>query len=313
MSKKIRQEFADQMLKLGSKDRSIVVLVGDISHGILQPFAKKNHDRYYNIGICEQSIVNMAAGLSKVGLNPIVHTIAPFITERAYEQIKLDFGYQKQNVNLITVGGSFDYSKLGCSHHCYTDVSIISHLKNSNIIIPGSTKEFEVLFKSIYKKKNINYFRIPEYTHGLSFTENQIKFGKSITIQKGKDITIATTGTLLKNVLKASKLLNKIGYSAEIKYFHTIKPFDSNSIRKSVKKTKCLLTVEELSSHDGIYNQCLKSIIDLNNISTGQLAIEDFIHNYGTYEELCERVGLGVKNIFNKVKKIILKKNATKG
>jgi len=112
MSKKIRQEFADQMLKLGSKDKSIVVLVGDISHGILKPFAKKNQDRYYNIGICEQSIVNMAAGLSKVGLNPVVHTIAPFITERAYEQIKLDFGYQKQNINLITVGGSFDYSKL---------------------------------------------------------------------------------------------------------------------------------------------------------------------------------------------------------
>lgn len=310
MSKKIRQEFADQMLKLGSKDKSIVVLVGDISHGILQPFAKKNQDRYYNIGICEQSIVNMAAGLSKVGLNPIVHTIAPFITERAYEQIKLDFGYQRQNVNLITVGGSFDYSKLGCSHHCYTDVSLISHLKNSNIVIPGSSKEFEILFKSIYKKKKINYFRIPEYSHDVFFSEKKIKFGKSITVQKGNDITIATTGTTLKNVLAASKLLNKIGYRAEIIYFHTIKPFDYSSIKKSVKKTKCLLSVEELSSHDGIYNQCLKSVVDLNNISTYQLAVDDFIHNYGTYEELCEKVGLGIKNIFKNAKKQILKKNA---
>ena len=99
--KKIRQQFADLMLEVGTRDKKLVVLVGDISHGILQPFAKKCPTRYYNIGICEPSIVNMAAGLSKSGLNPVVHTIAPFITERACEQIKLDFGYQKQNINLI--------------------------------------------------------------------------------------------------------------------------------------------------------------------------------------------------------------------
>ena len=90
--KKLRQQFADTTLELGTQDPRLVVLVGDISHGILQPFAKTCPDRYYNIGICEPSIVNMAAGLNKVGLIPVVHTIAPFITERAYEQIKLDFG-----------------------------------------------------------------------------------------------------------------------------------------------------------------------------------------------------------------------------
>ena len=95
----------------------------------------------------------MAAGLSKVGLNPVVHTIAPFLIERAYEQIKLDFGYQKLDVNLVSVGGSFDYSKLGCSHHCYNDVSILSHFKRCSIVIPGSENEFLILFKQIYKRK----------------------------------------------------------------------------------------------------------------------------------------------------------------
>ena len=308
MSKKIRQEFADQMLKLGSKDKSMVVLVGDISHGILQPFAKKNKDRYYNVGICEQSIVNMAAGLSKVGLNPIVHTIAPFITERAYEQIKLDFGYQKQNINLITVGGSFDYSKLGCSHHCYTDVSLISHLKNSNIVIPGSTKEFEVLFKKIYKKKSINYFRLPEYPHGVTFSEKEIVFGRGIKIKKGSDVTIAVTGTMLKNVLEADGILKKKGISLEILYFHTIKPFDYNLVKKSVSKTKCLLSVEELSSHDGIYNQCLKSIVEINNVKNHQLAVHDFIHGYGSYDEICKTAGLSVNDILKNIKKLLNKK-----
>ena len=107
--KNLRQTFADLMLEIGSHDESLVVIVGDISHGILQPFAKKFPDRYFNIGICEPATVNIAAGVSKVGLNPVVHTIAPFLTERAYEQIKLDFGYQDLPVNIISVGGSSDY------------------------------------------------------------------------------------------------------------------------------------------------------------------------------------------------------------
>lgn len=103
--KHMRQEFADTMLEVGQVDAKLVVLIGDISHGILQPFAKACPGRFYNIGICESTIVNMAAGLAKVGLYPVVHTIAPFIVERSFEQIKLDFGYQHLGVNLVTVGG----------------------------------------------------------------------------------------------------------------------------------------------------------------------------------------------------------------
>ena len=255
--KKIRQQFADLMLEIGTRDKKLVVLVGDISHGILKPFAKKCPTRYYNIGICEPSIVNMAAGLSKSGLNPVVHTIAPFITERAFEQIKLDFGYQKQNVNLISVGGSFDYSKLGCSHHCYTDVSLFSHFKNSSIVIPGSNEEFKILFKKIYKNKNIKYFRIPEFPHNVSFNKKKIVFGKAIKVTEGRDLTIAVTGTQLKNAITVKGILSKKGYSIEILYYHTLKPFDYLKIKTSLKKTKKLLSIEELSAHGGLYDQCI--------------------------------------------------------
>ena len=212
------------------------------------------------------------------------------------------------HINFITVGGSFDYSKLGCSHHCYTDVSLISHLKNSNIVIPGSTKEFEVLFKKIYKKKSINYFRLPEYPHGVTFSEKEIVFGRGIKIKKGSDLTIAVTGTMLKNVLKADEILKKKGISLEILYFHTIKPFDYNLVKKSVSKTKCLLSVEELSSHDGIYNQCLKSIVEINNVKNHQLAVHDFIHGYGSYDEICKTAGLSVNDILKNIKKLLNKK-----
>ncbi|MFQ5737780.1 MAG: hypothetical protein ACE5JX_02125, partial [Acidobacteriota bacterium] len=100
--KSIRRQFADTMLAVGREDSNLVVLVGDISHFILQPFAQTCPGRYYNVGICEPTIVSMAAGLAKVGYTPVVHTIAPFLIERSFEQIKLDFCYQQLGGNLVT-------------------------------------------------------------------------------------------------------------------------------------------------------------------------------------------------------------------
>ena len=208
--KSLRQEFADTVLDIGLFDKNLVVMVGDISHGILQPFAKKCPDRYYNIGICEPSTVNMAAGLSKVGLIPVVHTIAPFLIERSYEQIKLDFGYQELPINLVSVGGSFDYSQLGCSHHCYNDVSLINHFKRANIFMPGSVEEFKTLFKENYSKNNINYFRLTEHPHQYNFNQSEIFTGKGIRIKEGNDITIAVVGSQLRTVLNSIELLSSL-------------------------------------------------------------------------------------------------------
>lgn len=295
--KKLRQEFADTMLEVGPRDPRLVVMVGDISHGILQPYTKVCPGRYYNIGICEPTIVNMAAGLNKVGLIPVVHTIAPFITERAYEQIKLDFGYQNLSVNLISVGGAFDYSQLGCSHHCYTDVSLLSHFKRSVVVLPGSPIEFNKLFKDIYANGLINYFRLPEHPHGVEFHGSDLQLGRGILVRAGSDVTLAVIGTQLRTALAASERLAKAGISAEVLYFHTLKPFDAALLRASVEKTRRFVTIEELSAHDGLFNLCLRACLGLDRIEARQIAIEDFVHGYGSYDELCARVGLTPEGI----------------
>jgi len=299
--KKLRNEFADTMLEVGQSDPRLVVMVGDISHGILQKYAQACPGRYYNIGICEPTIVNMAAGIYKSGLIPVVHTIAPFIIERAYEQIKLDFGYQKMGVNLVSVGGAFDYSQLGCSHHCYTDVSLISHFNNSSVIFPASPLEFNKLFKDVYEDCRINYFRLPEYPHGVEFTQGQLVFGKGIKVTDGSDLTIVCIGTQLKSALGAADLLKNYGVKTEVLYFHTIKPFDAELLRSSVSKTKHVVVVEELSAHDGVFNSVLRSCIGMNDIKYAQIAINDFIHGYGSYDELSERLGFTPNGIVQKV------------
>jgi len=303
--KKLRQEFADTMLELGPSDPRLVVMVGDISHGILQPFAKACPGRYYNIGICEPTMVNMAAGLNKVGLIPVVHTIAPFITERAYEQIKLDFGYQQLSLNLISVGGSFDYAQLGCSHHCYTDVSLLCHLKRAVVVMPGSPLEFKKLFNEIYANGMINYFRLPETTHGIEFQPEDIQLGRGIRVREGKDVTLAVVGAQLRNAITAADTLSGDGFSAEVLYFPTIKPFDKEMLRASLEKTRRLVSIEELSAHDGLYSLCLKASVGLDGLVAAQLAVEDFIHGYGTYDELCNKIGLSAEGISSAAKAIV--------
>ena len=300
--KNLRQEFADTMLEVGQVDDRLVVMVGDISHGVLQDFAKHCPGRYFNIGICEPTIVNMAAGVAKSGLIPVVHTIAPFIIERAYEQIKLDFGYQNFSGNFISVGSAFDYAQLGCSHHCYTDLSILAHFKRAQLFFPGSCLELNKLFKQNYDKPYINYFRLPNISHDVEFLDSEIETGKAIVARTGKDMTIVVIGPLLKTALEAADLFLELGIEVEVIYAHTIKPFDQKTVKDSVEKTKHVITLEEASAHDGLFNLVLKATIDLSGVLYIQMAIEDFIHGYGSYAELCQKVGFTPQKIMQLAK-----------
>ena len=303
--KSLRQEFADTVLDLGAEREDLVVFVADISHGILKPFAKEFPDRYYNIGICEPTIVSMAAGLSMAGLIPVVHTIAPFLIERSFEQIKLDFGYQDLGVNLVSVGGAFDYSKLGCSHHCYSDVALLSQLERSQIFLPGTASEFRELFRSTFDNGMINYYRLTENPHDVPIKPEMLTLGSAIRVIPGDDLTLAVVGAQLSNAFEVATGLSEEGISVELLYFTSLKPFDSEELQNSVEKTGALLTVEELSTRSGLFDRCLRAVAGIDGVKFGQLAIHDFIHTYGTYQELCASVGLDTDGIRRKILELI--------
>ena len=305
----LRLTFAELMLEIGEEDKSLVVIVGDISHGILKPFAEKFSDRYFNIGICEPATVNIAAGISKVGLNPVIHTIAPFLTERSYEQIKLDLGYQDLPANIISVGGSFDYSRLGCSHHCYTDVSLFAHLEKSQIFLPGSSTEFRHLFKSNYNKNKINYFRLTEYPHNIELNSELVSSGKGLKLKSGDDLSLICLGPKLKQAHEASVILfDDYNISVDLIYINSFKPFDSKLILDSVKKTKNFISIEELSHHGGLYSRCLEALAGTSFNLSKQLAVDDFIKGYGSYEELTDKANLSTSDIIKASLDILDKK-----
>jgi len=142
----MRAQLTKTLMEVG-KDENMVLLVGDIGVWGLRQFKEDYPKRFYNIGICEQSMVSLGAGLAMGGMIPVLHSIAPFVTERCFEQIKDDFCYQKLGGNIISVGSTFDYAGLGCTHHCYSDIAAIRALPNAQIIYPASEIEFDLLFK----------------------------------------------------------------------------------------------------------------------------------------------------------------------
>lgn len=301
----LRSTFADTMLKVGISDPALVVLVGDISHFILQPFAEACPGRYYNVGICEQTIVSMASGLAQTGLKPVVHTISPFIIERSFEQIKLDFCYQELGGNLITVGSAFDYASLGCSHYCYDDFALIKSLPNSQIVYPAMPNEFETLFKTTYSNNKLTYFRLPGKRHDVIIEDENIVFGKANLIKKGKNITIITTGPHLKTAMDSVSKITKMGIEPEIIYIHTVKPFDYALVAESVQKTGKYLVIEEHSQFGGVGDEVMRATKDIENVKSAFLSIPDyFVHGYGDYKDHCEHIGLTPENLINNIEKL---------
>lgn len=297
--------FAQTITSLSDSDSRLVTIVGDISHGIFKNLREKHPSRYFNIGICEPSMLGVAAGLSASGLIPVVHTIAPFLIERSYEQIKLGFAYQKLGVNLVSVGGSFEYSKLGCSHHCYSDYSLLSKLPNSQIFFPGSPDEFRKLFTDNYSNGKINYFRLTEFPHGIDLPHN-ITANAALVLSTGSDLTVFVCGgPSLARALEAANMLRIDGVEVELIYFHTLKPFDREIAFQSASKTRKFLVIEENHEGDGLFTLVLKSIQGKFSFKSTQLAVRDFIRDYGTYNYLTEISGLTSNNIIEEARALL--------
>ena len=214
----MRKELVKSIEKIQDIDDKTVLLLGDIGVFGFRNSFNKHPNRTYNIGILEQSTISLAAGMATIGLIPFVHTIAPFLVERGLEQLKVDFGYQNLNGNFISVGASYDYAALGGTHHCAGDVAQLLTIPNMEIIIPGTSNEFNQLINQTYNNGSPTYFRLTEYENNF---DNTVTFGKGNLIKSGSKATIICVGNMLNNVLEATENLD-----VTILYYTTINPFD---------------------------------------------------------------------------------------
>ncbi len=293
----MRKQFIRTITDIFDKDDRTVLLLGDIGVFSFKDLKDKYPNRVYNIGICEQSMTGLAAGLALQGMIPIVHTIAPFITERNYEQLKLDFGYQHLCGNFISVGNSYDYSALGCTHHCPADVNILKQIPNMEIVCPGNAKEFDILLKQTYANGNPTYFRLSEYSNQKVHAE--ITFDRANIIQSGNKATVIVVGNLLDTVLDACS-----DKDVNILYYTTLSPFDYKLLNIVLKysSNKILLCEPYYSgalTHDIMSN--IKKPLRIEHVGVPMR----FLNNYGSKLEHDQAIGITVENIRDKLENLI--------
>lgn len=219
----MRKQLVATVENILGQDSKSVLLLGDIGVFGFRNAFRQYPSRVYNIGILEQTTVSVAAGLAMEGFVPIVHTIAPFLIERAFEQIKVDFGYQRLGGTFISVGASYDYSALGCTHHCPGDVAILMNIPGMQIVVPGCAQELDVLLTDSHQSGLPTYFRMSERPHRIATTA---VFGSASVIKQGSLATIVVVGPLLGTALEAFA-----GMDVTILYYTTVCPFDGQTLR----------------------------------------------------------------------------------
>jgi transketolase len=290
----MRKQFINIVSKIVDEDNNTVLLLGDIGVFGFLPLIFNHPKRAINLGILEQSMISVAAGLSMSGNIPIVHTIAPFIVERGLEQLKLDFGYQYLRGTFITVGSSCDNAYLGSTHHCPADISLINTIPNFNIFIPGNSIEFDTIVNNKYKSYSPNYIRISEQQHTQKI---DIKNNCGTLIKKGSKATIICFGHLLDDVINVTKDLD-----VTILYYHQIKPFDKKLLLENFNKNIIIVEPMYSGSINNIITECLEGkYYTIHNIGIPRI----FLDTYGTIDDINKHIGLDIKSIGNKIKSII--------
>jgi len=250
----MRNTFIEILTEKAKHDKSIVLIVGDLGFNVVEPFAKKFPDRFINIGIAEQNMIGVAAGLAKEGHNVFATSFAPFITLRSGEQIRMNLGYMELNVKAVAIGSGISMAFLGNSHYGLEDTAVMRSIPNLTIVCPADCAEIVKLVHAAAEFTGPMYIRLtgavgnpPVYTEEYDF-----QIGKSITLREGTDITIFAIGSMVYESLEAAKILDSLDISTKVVNMHTLKPCDYNAIDLAISSSKAIITVEEHSIIGGL-------------------------------------------------------------
>ena len=291
----MRKQFVNSVEEILQDDDRSVLLLGDIGVFGFRNAFERFSNRVYNIGILEQATIGLAAGLAIEGYIPIVHTIAPFLVERAFEQLKIDFGYQQLGGNFVSAGASYDYAALGCTHHCPGDVGILLNLPGMEIVVPGTSQEFAKLLRAGYADGNPTYYRLSERENNRSF---DVEFGKGVVVRKGNLATVIAVGPVLSTVIDACSDMD-----ITILYYTCICPVDADLLLHHYNSGKVLFC-EPYFSGGIAYSLLSKMPYTLAKVDAMGVP-HKFLMKYGTMNQHDESAGLTPENIRIRIERLI--------
>lgn len=291
----MRKTFINTLIDLARKDKDIVLITPDMGFSVLEPFFKEFPSRAINCGIAEQNAVSIAAGLALMGKKPYVYTIIPFLTGRAYEQVRLDVAYMNTNVKLIGIGAGFTYGTAGATHHAIEDIGLMRGLPNMTVCCPGDNNEAEQIVRQTLNNTNPVYIRIGRHNRGI-FDNNKIEIGKASVIEQGNDVAVISTSNMLPDAYDYCNKLKKEGREPYLISMHTVKPMDKNIILDLINRGAEIHTLEEHSVIGGLGSAVAEVIAESGKgVKFERIGIPDkFSHYIGTQKFLKKQFGLSM-------------------
>lgn len=304
----MRKAFVSRLIKEAKSNSNILLLTADLGFEVFEDYISQFPNRFINVGVAEANMISMAAGLSSLGFVPVCYSISSFLIYKTFEQIRNDVCYPNLNVKIVGVGTGFTYSVNGPSHHGLEDISLTSSLPNIQILSPADPLETQVAVSHMLKHKGPFYLRLGKKGEPLlnlvSNTNPRLNPVKIITQGSG-ELAIFTTGVILEEAIKAVTMLNNQRISATLIHIPVIKPLDTKSILRIIKKHKKIATIEEHSIFGGLGSQ-----ITLVNSSLpkprSQLTIgvqEKYYNTGGSASFLRAKAKLNAKQIAQRIVK----------
>jgi transketolase len=303
--------YGQVLAELGGKHPEIVALTADLAKSTkIGKFQEVYPERFFNVGIAEQNMFGMAAGMAKSGLLPVVSTMAAFASMRAGEQVRTDICYQNLNVKIIATHAGLSFGAAGSTHHCLEDLSIMRAFPNMTVIVPADGIETaKAVRAAIEKHQGPVYIRIGRGFEPPYYKDENYGFeiGKAVKLREGTDISIIATGIGVLQAAEAADFLKENdGISVEVINMHTIKPIDREAVINAVKNSRRILTVEEHNVMGGLGSAVAEVIVESGMACAfDKIGIPDEFSIVGYPEDLYSHYKLDSNGIIEKVREIM--------
>ena len=300
-----RKAICDVLLKEAETDKDIVVLCSD-SRGSasLAPFAEAYPEQFVEMGIAEQDLVSVSAGLAHCGKKAFAASPACFLSTRSYEQCKIDVAYSNTNVKLIGISGGISYGALGMSHHSAQDIAAMSAIPNMRVYLPSDRFQTAKLIEALLKDEKPAYIRVGRNPVEDIYTEDNCPFemDKATVLAEGTDAAIIACGEMVRPAYEAAKLLEKDGIHATVLDMYCVKPLDKEAIVKAASNAKVVVTAEEHAPFGGLGSmvsqvvgaECPRKVLNI--------ALPDAPVVSGTSQEVFDYYGMNAEGIVKTVK-----------
>ena len=307
----MRDTFLESIYQLMLKDEKIIFISADFGSPVLDKIRLDCPNQFFNVGIAEQNLINISAGVSLEGNKVFAYAIAPFITMRCFEQIRVNLALLSKvrslNVSLIGVGAGYSYVVSGPTHQCYEDISIIRSLPNIDIFSPSDQIIAEKIPSLLVRKQGIKYVRLDAQV--LDVIDNKTNFNKGYRVLRdGKDLTIISTGYVTHTALKVSDILFKKGFSIKVLDLINITNFNQLKLLDEIKSTKIVVSLEEGFVGRGGIDSILLNLLNKLNVNKKFRSFgvnPDYIFEIGERNYIHELIGIGPKKLVVMLTKLL--------